>query len=136
MNQKKVVLFEDNESDIEQFKEAAQKKGIKVLAIRTPGQGKELREHLKKIEKIEPELIVVDLGFYGSNLRGYKILEGIASNSNLREIPIIVWSMYINETSQGNAVKKKLVKGIGPKFKNINYISKFEDVDKVLSVAE
>ncbi len=135
MNQKKVVLFEDSEGDIELFKDAAQEKGIKVLAIRTPGRGEELRKHIEKIKKIELGLIVVDIGFYGSNIRGYTILKEIAATPTLRDVPVVVWSLYLNDTPQGKAMKKKLEREIGPKFKKIDFISKHQEITEILRFA-
>ena len=90
-----ILIVDDNEDDYEAIIRAFKKVGLNnpVSLCKT---GKESIEFLKSVGKIErPALILLDLNMPGMD--GREVLRLIKEDSELRRIPVIIWTTSSND---------------------------------------
>jgi CheY-like chemotaxis protein len=81
---KKILLIEDEEIISDFLQKKLAEEGYEVLTIQDG------REGLEKIEETRPNLVLIDIVMQGFG--GFEVMEEMAKNDSLKNIPVIVIS--------------------------------------------
>lgn len=113
-----VLMVEDNPDDIELALEAF-KESSKGFNVNVALDGKEAMAYLRRegefFESPRPDLILLDLNM--PRMNGFEVLEEINKDADLKNIPVVVFSISQNEDDIAKVnslnVKTYIVKPIG-----------------------
>ncbi len=94
----KVVIFEDAEETLKQYRAIFSKADASIQYYRS---SRLQEEELQEIKLFKPQLIIVDLLMGNSKMDGYALIRKLQSDSTLRHVPIIVASKFINSSPYG-----------------------------------
>lgn len=102
----KIVLFDD--STDAHFRFIGRMKNLNILlkTFMRPNLGK---LEWNQIIDFKPNLIIIDLLFRGDITEGFGLIKKIHNLKDLKKIPLIVCSKYINESHSGKILKEKVI---------------------------
>lgn len=113
---KKVVLVQDNKDILEIMDQVLTEEGFDVTPSLTT-------EPIEKIDKIEPDVVVIDDHIKGSK-KGSEVIEELKSEPETEDIPAVL-------TSTSNDLAKK-----AKECKADDYIEKPFDLDQMIEVVK
>lgn len=88
----KILLIEDEPTQIEIYQDALRKEGFQVETLRWGFEGLDRLEEIKKGRKEKPDLILLDLIL--PDINGIEILEKAKKDEELKDIPFFVLTNY------------------------------------------
>lgn len=113
---KKVVLIQDNEHILEIMDEVLEEEGFEVTPSLTT-------EPIEKIEKIDPDVVVVDEHIQGDK-KGTEVIEDLKSDPNTEELPAVLTSTSMDLPKKADQCKAD------------DYIQKPFDLDHMVNVVK
>jgi len=81
---KKILLIEDEEIMVDLLQKKLTQEGYKISVARNGEEG------LKTVRKIKPDLVLLDIIM--PKIGGFEVMEEMAKDKDLKEIPIIIIS--------------------------------------------
>jgi two-component system response regulator VicR len=113
---KKVVLIQDNEHILEIMDKVLEDEGFEVTPSLTT-------EPIEKIEKIDPDVIVVDEHIQGDK-KGTEVIEDLKSDPDTEELPAVLTSTSMDLPKKADQCKAD------------DYIQKPFDLDHMVDVVK
>jgi hypothetical protein len=107
INSKKIAIFEDSTEGYKRYEELFKAEDAYLIPYFESSLDDVLRLEL---EKIKPDLFIIDLIMGGSREDGYKLIREIQKIDSLKTVPIVICSKLINSSPGGMIEKEKCLK--------------------------
>ena len=102
---KNIVIIDGSEYSLESYNEIFRDEDVNLTKFMHP----RIDEYVElfNTNRVKPDLIIIGIVFGGSSEEGYQLLKKLQAIDNLKEIPVIVCSKLINDSSFGKQVQAR-----------------------------
>jgi len=103
----KIFIIDDSKDTIDRFKESSPS-DVEIQSLTCASRLDDKYE--RRINEFGPDLIILDLLLSQTVESGFRVLRQLKASYLLKNIPVVVWSMYIGEACQLKRNKERALR--------------------------